>query len=284
MDVERIAVLGLGITGHGIAQVAAQSGFAVSIFDINDEAIHKGMDAIDQSLGRMVKKGKMGSDEVDEVTSRIAHSTNLESAVEGADIVIEAIPEVLDLKKQTFQDMAPSLTPETIIATNTSQFSITDLGSASGRPDRVIGMHWFNPPQIIRLIELVRGLETTDRTLEVIQNLCASFGKETIVCQKDVPGFVTTRMVNVLLAEAYRVVEEGIATPEDVDKAAKLAFNHPMGPLELADFSGLDTALRTATALEAVYGDRYKPTHTMRNLVHAGHLGRKTGRGWHEYG
>jgi 3-hydroxybutyryl-CoA dehydrogenase len=135
----------------------------------------------------------------------------------------------------------------------------------------------------MRLIELVRGLETSDLTLQSIQKLCASFGKETIVCKKDVPGFVTTRMVNALLAEAYRVVEEGVASPEDVDKAAKLAFNHPMGPLELADFSGLDTALRTALALEAIYGERYSPTHTMRNLVKAGHLGRKTGRGWHNY-
>ena len=284
MDVERIAVLGLGIMGHGITQVAAQSGFAVSAFDINDEAIHKGMDAIHQSLDRMVKKGKIVGSVAEEVTSRIIHSKDLLMTVEGADIVIEAIPEVLDLKKQTLRNIAPSLKPETIIATNTSQFSITDLASASGRPDRIIGMHWFNPPQIMRLIELVLGLETADHTLRVIQDLCTSLGKETIVCRKDVPGFVTTRMVNALLAEAYRVVEEGVATPEDVDKAAKLAFNHPMGPLELADFSGLDTALRTATALEVVYGDRYKPTHTMRNLVHAGHLGRKTGRGWHEYG
>jgi 3-hydroxybutyryl-CoA dehydrogenase len=283
MEIKQIAVLGFGIMGHGIAQVAAQSGFQVSAFDISEEAIGKGMDAIGKSLSRMVKKVKLSGDEAEQVTSRIIHSTNLQPTVEDADVVIEAIPEVMELKKETFQEMAPSLKPDTIISTNTSQFSITDLASVTGRPGQVIGMHWFNPPQIMRLIELVRGLETTDQTLGVIQDLCAAFGKETIVCKKDVPGFVTTRMVNVLLAEAYRLVEEGVATPEDVDKAAKLAFNHPMGPLELADFSGLDTALRTATALEVVYGDRYRPTHTMRNLVRAGHLGRKTGQGWHRY-
>jgi len=283
MEIKNIAVLGLGIMGHGIAQVASQSGFEVSAFDISEEAISKGMNAIGKSLSRMVKKGKLSGDEAERVTSRIIPSANLLSTIGNADIMIEAIPEVLELKKQTFQDIAPHLKPEAIIATNTSQFSITDLASVSGRPGLVIGMHWFNPPQVMRLIELVRGLETTDHTLQIIQELCASFGKETIVCKKDVPGFVTTRMVNVLLAEAYRLVEEGVATPEDVDKAAKLAFNHPMGPLELADFSGLDTALRTATALEVVYGDRYRPTHTMRNLVRAGHLGRKTGRGWHHY-
>jgi 3-hydroxybutyryl-CoA dehydrogenase len=283
MEVKRIAVLGLGIMGHGIAQVAAQSGFTVSAFDISGEALGKGMEAINRSLGRMTDKGKISSYEASGAVSRITCSTDLLSVVERADVVIEAIPEVLELKKQTFQKIAPCLKADTIIATNTSQFSITDLASATGRPGLVIGMHWFNPPQVMRLIELVRGLETTDHTLEVIQGLCASFRKETIVCKKDVPGFVTTRMANVLLAEAYRLVEEGVATPEDVDKAAKLAFNHPMGPLELADFSGLDTALRTAAALEAVYGDRYRPTHTMTNLVRAGHLGRKTGRGWHSY-
>jgi len=283
MEIKRIAVLGLGIMGHGIAQVAAQSGLRVSAYDINEKAIENGMEAIKSSLDRLVKKEKLNQSEAENATSRISTSSDLIHCVRNVDVIIEATPEVLDLKKETFKRIAASLKPDTIIATNTSQFSITDLASASGRPDRVIGMHWFNPPQIMRLIELVRGLETTDNTLEVIRNLCTSFGKETIICHKDVPGFVTTRMLNAFLAEAYRVVEEGVATPEDVDKAAKLAFNHPMGPLELADFSGLDTAYRTAKALEAAYGERYRPTHTMRNLVRAGHLGRKTRRGWHPY-
>jgi len=283
MEIKRIAVLGLGIMGHGIAQVAAQSGLQVSAYDINEKAIENGMDAIKSSLARLVKKEKLSQAEAGDATSRISTYSDLIRGVENAEVIIEAIPEVLELKKETFKKIASSLKPDAIIATNTSQFSITDLASASERPDRVIGMHWFNPPQIMRLIELVRGLETTDHTLEVIQDLCASFGKETIICKKDVPGFVTTRMLNAFLAEAYRVVEEGVATPEDVDKAAKLAFNHPMGPLELADFSGLDTAYRTAKALEAAYGERYRPTHTMHNLVLAGHLGRKTKRGWHRY-
>ena len=284
MEIKTISVLGLGIMGHGIAQVAAQSGFRVSAYDINEEAIEKGLGDIRSSLDRQIKKGKISESEAKEILSRINTSISLINAVESAEVIIEAIPEVLELKKETFRKIDGALKPEAIIASNTSQFSITELASVTNRADRVIGMHWFNPPQVMRLVELVCGLESSKSTVETILALCRQFGKETIVCLKDTPGFVTTRILNAFLAEAYRVVEEGIATAEDVDKAAKLAFNHPMGPLELADFSGLDTALRTAMALEAVYGDRYKPTHTMRNLVSAGHLGRKTKRGWHTYG
>ena len=283
MKIKQIAVLGLGIMGHGIAQVAAQSGFKISAHDINEEVINKGLAAIESSLSRLSKKGRMDQTEIREVISRIITSVDLRQSIENADVVIEAIPEVLDLKKETFRKIAKWLKPEAIITSNTSQFSISELASASDRPGRVIGMHWFNPPQIMRLIELVCGLETSDNTLTVIQELCNSFGKDYIVCKKDVPGFITTRMLNAFLAEAYRIVEEGIATPEDIDKAAKLGFNHPMGPLELADFSGLDTALQTAMALEKMYGERYRPTSTLRNLVRAGHLGRKTKRGWHRY-
>jgi len=284
VEIRTISVLGLGIMGHGIAQVAAQSGFQVSAYDINEEVIQKGLNSIRSGLDRQIKKGKISESEAKTIISRIAPSMDLLETVKSAEVVIEAIPEVLEIKKETFRKIDGALKSESIIATNTSQFSITELASVTARADRVIGMHWFNPPQVMRLVELVRGLETSDRTVETILALCRQFGKETIVCLKDTPGFITTRILNAFLAEAYRVVEEGIATAEDVDKAAKLAFNHPMGPLELADFSGLDTALRTAMALEAVYGDRYKPTHTMRNLVSAGHLGRKTKRGWHTYG
>jgi 3-hydroxybutyryl-CoA dehydrogenase len=283
VEIRTISVLGLGIMGHGIAQVAAQSGFQVSAYDIDENAIEKGLGNIRSSLDRQIKKGKISESEAKEILIRINTSMSLSNAVESADVIIEAIPEILELKKEILRKIDGALKPESIIATNTSQFSITELASVTNRPDRFIGMHWFNPPQVMRLIELIRGLETSDNTVNTILALCRRFGKETIVCLKDTPGFVTTRILNAFLAEAYRVVEEGIATPEDVDKAAKLAFNHPMGPLELADFSGLDTALRTAMALEAVYGDRFKPTHTMRNLVQAGHLGRKTGRGWHHY-
>lgn len=283
MEIRTISVLGLGIMGHGIAQVAAQSGFQVSAYDINEEVIQKGLNSIRSGLERQIRKGKISESEGKTIISRIAPSIDLIETVKSAEVVIEAIPEILELKKETFRKIDEALKSESIIATNTSQFSITELASVTTRADRFIGMHWFNPPQVMRLVELVRGLETSDSTVETILTLCRQFGKETIVCLKDTPGFITTRMLNAFLAEAYRVVEEGIATVEDVDKAAKLAFNHPMGPLELADFSGLDTALRTAMALEAVYGDRYKPTHTMRNLVSAGHLGRKTKRGWHPY-
>jgi 3-hydroxybutyryl-CoA dehydrogenase len=283
VDIKTISVLGLGIMGHGIAQVAAQSGFRVLAYDIDEEAIQKGLGNIKSGLDRQIRKGKISESEAKAIMSRIAPSMDLIETVKSAEVIIEAIPEVLELKKETFRKIDGAVKSESIIATNTSQFSITELASATTRPDRVIGMHWFNPPQVMRLVELVRGLETSNSTVETILALYRQFGKETIVCLKDTPGFITTRILNAFLAEAYRIVEEGIATAEDVDKAAKLAFNHPMGPLELADFSGLDTALRTAMALEAVYSERYRPTHTMRNLISAGHLGRKTKRGWHTY-
>jgi 3-hydroxybutyryl-CoA dehydrogenase len=283
MEVRNIAVLGLGIMGHGIAQVSAQSGFNVFAYDINEEAISKGITGVSKSLERMTSKEKISREEADLTLSRLHTSTDLRKVAEQADIVIEAIPEVLDLKKELFRKISSSLRPEVIIASNTSQFSISDLASATDRPDRFIGMHWFNPPQVMRLVEIVRGLETSDATLKTVQDLCGRFGKKTVVCRKDMPGFITTRMINAFLAEAYRIVEEGVATPADVDEAVRLAFNYPMGPLELADFSGLDTALRTTTALAEAYGDHFRPTSTLKNLVRAGHLGRKTGKGWQRY-
>jgi 3-hydroxybutyryl-CoA dehydrogenase len=283
MEIKNIAVLGLGIMGHGIAQVAAQAGFNVFAYDINDEAIDKGISTIRKSLGRMKEKGKIDEAGFDQVLSRINASMDLVQTVKGADLVIEVAPEVIDLKKKIFGDICKVLKPEAIIASNTSQFSISDLASSTDRPDKFIGMHWFNPPQIMRLVELVRGLETSDATLATIQDLCKRFGKTSVVCRKDMPGFITTRMINAFLAEAYRIVEEGVATPADVDEAMRLGFNHPMGPLELADFSGLDTALRTTMNLAEAYGDHFRPTPTFKNLVRAGHLGRKTGKGWHKY-
>jgi 3-hydroxybutyryl-CoA dehydrogenase len=283
MEIRNVTVLGLGIMGHGIAQVAAQSGFNVFAYDINDEAINKGLAAIHKSLERMTSKGKIDEAEAKNTLARIHASADLGKVIESTDFIMEAIPEVIDLKKDLFRKITKSLRPEVIIASNTSQFSISDLASATDRPDRFIGMHWFNPPQVMRLVEIVRGLETSDATLAAAQDLCKRFGKKTVVCRKDMPGFITTRMINAFLAEAYRIVEDGVATPADVDEAVRLAFNYPMGPLELADFSGLDTALRTATSLAEAYGDHFRPTPTFKNLVRAGHLGRKTGKGWHRY-
>lgn len=283
MEIRNVTVLGLGIMGHGIAQVAAQSGFNVFAYGHRQRTIDKGLSSILKSLERMSAKGKIDDAEAKRTLSRIDFSTDLGKVVETTDIIIEAIPEVLDLKKDLFRKVIKSLRSEVIISSSTSQFSISDLASATDRPDRFIGTHWFNPPQVMRLVEIVRGLETSDATLGAVQDLCKHFGKKTVVCQKDMPGFITTRMINAFLAEAYRIVEEGVATPADIDEAVKLAFNYPMGPLELADFSGLDTALRTATSLAEMYGVHFRPTATFINLVRAGHLGRKTGRGWHRY-
>ena len=212
MKIKNITVLGLGIMGHGIAQVSAQSGFSVSAYDINDDAINKGMQNISSSLERMKTKGKIDASEVDQILKKIKTTTDIKVAVKGADVVVEVIPEVLNLKKDTFQKIAQYLKPRTIIASNTSQFSITDLASSTDRPDRFIGMHWFNPPQLMRVIELVRGLRTSEDTLKTIGDLCDRLGKQTVVCLKDAPGFITTRLLNAFFCEAFRIAEEGIAT------------------------------------------------------------------------
>jgi len=197
-------------------------------------------------------------------------------------LVIEAIPENLDLKKATFKDLDGFCRPQTILGSNTSNFSITAIGAVTQRPQKVIGLHYFNPPAMMKLIEVVRGVETSEETLQTALEFAKKSGKETVVC-KDSQGFITSRIINLWLTEAERILEEGIASKEDIDKACRLAFNHPMGPFELADFSGLDTKLYVADALNQSFGDRFRSTQTLRNLVAAGHLGRKRGKGWFEY-
>lgn len=282
MEIQNVAVLGLGIMGNGIAQVAAQSGFSVFAYDISKDAINKGLNNISSSLERLKKKGKIDDNEMTEVLARVKTSTDLSSVVEAADLVIEVAPEVLDLKKDIYRNIAPLLKPDVIITSNTSQFSITELASATDRPDRFIGTHWFNPPPIMKLVEVVRGLETSDETLSIIEDICKRFGKDTVVCQKDTPGFITTRLSIALFSEACRIVEEGVANPSDVDKATRLAFNYPMGPFEVQDFSGLDTTLHVSAALGEMF-DHLRPSATFKNLVRSGRLGRKSGRGWHNY-
>ncbi len=196
--------------------------------------------------------------------------------------MIEAIPEDLDLKKDTFRDLDRFCRPEAILSSNTSNFSITALAAATRRPEKVVGLHYFNPPAMMKLIEIVQGLETSDETLETVLEFARKSGKETVLC-KDSQGFITSRIINLWLTEAERILEEGIATKEDIDKACRLAFNHPMGPFELADFSGLDTKLYVADALNQSFGDRFRSSQTLRTMVAAGHLGRKSGKGWYKY-
>jgi 3-hydroxybutyryl-CoA dehydrogenase len=282
-QIQRVVVVGGGIMGNGIAQVVAQSGLDVTIVDINEQALERAMTRIGRSLERLVKSGKLTQQDADAVRGRIATTTDLESAAAEADHAIETVVEDLDVKREVLGRLDKVLRDDVIIASNTSQFSISVLGAATERPDRVIGSHWFNPPPVMGLIEIIRGLETSDETLATTMALAERYGKRTVVCQKDTPGFITSRLIIALGLEAMRIVEEGIASVEDVNLACQLAFNHAMGPLDTMDFSGLDTALHVAEAMREQYGERFLAPQNLRVLVKSGHLGRKTGRGFSTY-
>lgn len=262
--------------GSGIAQVVAAAGLDVTIVEVDDAAIARGLERIERGLE---KAGDDGS-----ARARIATSTSLEDAAAGADHVIETVIEDIDAKTDVLRRVDAVARQDVIIASNTSQFSISRLAAATGRPDRVIGSHWFNPPPLMQLIEVIRGVETSDATLAATLDLAHRYGKQTIVCQKDTPGFVTSRLIALFMVEAARIVEEGIATVEDVDLACKLGFGHAMGPLTTADLSGLDVLQHVADNLRENYGERFLVPQNVRALVAAGHLGRKTGRGLRDYG
>lgn len=282
MEIKRIAVLGSGIMGHGISQVSAAAGYEVTMRDVEDQFLQQAMANMEKSLNRMAKAGKMPLEEIPNILGRVKTTTDLQKAVQDADLVIEAIPENLDLKKATFKDLDRFCRPEAILSTNTSNFSITVIAAVTQRPEKVVGLHYFNPPAMMKLIEVVRGLETSDETLDTVLDFARKSGKELVLC-KDSQGFITSRIINLWVTEAERILEEGIATKEDIDKACRLAFNHPMGPFELADLTGLDTKLYVADALNQSFGDRFRSSQTLRNLVAAKHLGRKSGKGWYKY-
>ncbi len=280
-EIKVIGVMGAGIMGSGIAQVAAMRQYYVVVGDISDQVNNSARDNIAKSLIKLSEKGRL-PEPPDEVLKRITWHTDLD-AFKQVDCLIEAVPEVMEIKRTILKDLDGICPDHAIFASNTSQFSITSLAASTRRRDLFIGMHWFNPPVIMKLIEVVRGIETSSETLEATLSLCESLGKEAVVCQKDTPGFITTRMLSLWGAEALRILEEGIATAQDIDKACRLGFNHPMGPFELSDFSGLDTSLRARQNLFEAYGERYRPGQTLKNLVNAGHLGRKTRRGFFTY-
>ena len=261
--------------GSGIAQVVAGAGLDVTVVELDEAALERGLGRIERGLERAGDDGT--------VRARISGSTALEDAVAEADHVIETVVEVFDVKCDVLRRADAAAREDVILASNTSQFSISRLAAATERPDRVIGSHWFNPPARMELIEIVRGLETSDATLATTVELAQRYGKQTIVCQRDTPGFVTSRLIALFMIEAARIVEEGIATPEDVDLACKLGFGHAMGPLATADLSGLDVLERVADNLREHYGDRFLVPQGVRARVAAGQLGRKTGRGMHDY-
>jgi 3-hydroxybutyryl-CoA dehydrogenase len=284
-SIQRVAVVGGGgLMGSGIAQVVARSGLEVTLVEVDESALTRGLERIRRGYDRVVAKGRAPASELDEAFARISTSTDLEATGAAADHIIESVIEDIQVKTDVLARLDRVCREEVVFASNTSQFSISSLGAATNRPDRVIGSHWFNPPPVMNLIELVRGVETSDETLALALGLAGRYGRETIVCNKDTQGFITSRLIVMLMVEAARIVDEGIASIEDVNKACVLAFNHAQGPLDTADLSGLDTVQRVSSGLVEHYGDRFRTPQNLRALVAAGHYGRKTGRGFTDYG
>jgi len=281
MEDRNIAIIGSGIMGSGIAQVAAMSGYPVVIRDISDSLLAKGRSKVKESLERMGKKGKLDEKEQEEILNSIRWTKELADC-SNADVVIEAISEDPEAKKSLYRELDDIVSGNTIIATNTSSISISLLASSISKPERFIGMHWFNPAVIMKLIEIVKGIQTSEETVSSILEMSKRMKKETIVCL-DSQGFVTTRVLLALRLECYRIYEEGIASKEDIDKALRLAFGHPMGQFELADFSGLDIEVNAIKGMVEIYGERFRPPQCFLNLVRAGRLGRKTSHGWYDY-
>ncbi len=282
MEIKNVVVVGAGQMGNGIAQLALQSGFMVTMVDITEDIIKRGVKIIEANLERQVKKGKMGEEEKVGILKRLNTTPNL-SSIKDPDVVIEAVSEDEDIKKRIFAQLDEIYPQRTILASNTSSIPITKLGAATKRPEKVVGMHFMYPVPVMKLVEIVRGYLTSSDTLEEIQKLAEDMGKETIIA-RDFPGFTSTRLGVVLWNEAFWMVYEGQGTPEDIDKAARLGSNHPMGPLELADFVGLDTALSILKVLYEGFGNpRYFPCPLLTQMVQARHLGRKSGKGFYEY-
>ena len=286
-DVKVIGVVGAGVMGHGIAQVAARSGYEVVMVDISDEVLKKAIEMIESGpfgLKKLVEKGKMSEDEAKAVLERIKTSTSLES-LKDADFIIEAVTENADLKKKIFADLDRMCKPETIIASNTSAIMISDLATAVERKDKFIGMHWFNPAPVMKLIEIIRGSLTSDETFNLTVELSKKFGKIPIEAG-DGPGFFTTRFINTWLVEAVRLFEMGIGGIKEIDEMCKLAFGFPMGPFELMDLIGLDTALHIAEYLyKETQEKHYAPPITLKKLVLSGYIGKKPGSrgGWYDF-
>jgi len=284
MEIKKVAVLGAGLMGHGITQVAAQTAqYEVYMRDIKQEFIDNGMKMINDSLQRFLKKGEMTEADINQILNRIHPTLDLKEAVADADLIIEAVTENPELKKKVLAEADTLAKPEAIIATNTSSISISELASATHRPEKFAGMHFFNPPQLMKLIEIIRGAKTTDETVNVIVEVSKKMGKEPVVVKKDVAGFVVNRILIPALNEAVALVDEGVATPEDIDKAIKLGLNWPMGPLTLLDYVGLDTTLAITEVLVKELDPKYQANPLLRQMVRAGLLGRKSGKGFYDW-
>lgn len=275
-------VIGAGQMGAGIAQVFAEAEFDVILYDLEEEIVKKGLNKIVNSLHRQVEKGKMTVARREEVIKNISTSTLLQSA-KNADLIIEAVIENIAVKSKVFEELDKTAPEHAILASNTSSLSITEIASATNRPEKVIGMHFMNPVPVMKLVEIIRGLETADIVYEVIEELTKKINKVPVEVN-DYPGFVTNRILMPMINEAIYTLSEGVATKEAIDEVMKLGMNHPMGPLTLADFIGLDTCLYIMETLHSGFGDdKYRPCPLLRKYVKAGRLGRKSGRGFYTY-
>ncbi|MAV95275.1 MAG: 3-hydroxybutyryl-CoA dehydrogenase [Euryarchaeota archaeon] len=282
MTVGKIGVLGAGQMGAGIAQVASCSGYAVTMVDIDENAVDRGMDSIQSSLQRIVSKGRMELKDSEAAMDLITLSTD-RSDFSDCDLVVEAIPEILQLKLEVFTELDAICHEDTILATNTSSISIDSIAKATNRPDRVIGMHFMNPVPIMKLVEVINGPETLAAVTEAVISVAGSMGKVPLLCN-DSPGFVSNRILCPMINEAILTLEEGVAEPEAIDGIMKLGMNHPIGPLALADLIGLDTVLHIMRVLHEGFGnDKYEPASLLVSMVAKGNLGRKTGKGFFKY-
>ncbi len=282
MDLNTVGVVGCGLMGSGIAEVCARAGYRVVVREISEALLRSGLNRIEKSLGKAVTRGKIGQGQADQTLGRIRGTTALDDLAD-CDLVVEAAIENMSLKKEIFAELDQILPPHAILASNTSSLCITEMASATGRGDKILGIHFFNPVPVMPLIEFVRTILTSDETMAIAHEFGASLDK-TMVTAKDTPGFIVNRLLIPYLLQAVQVYEDGLATREDIDTAIKLGLAHPMGPLTLLDFVGLDTTLFIADAMYDEYKDpRYAAPPLLRRMVLAGHMGRKSGKGFYDY-
>ncbi len=281
MDVKKIMVLGAGLMGRGIAQVSAQGGYETDLYDVSEQALQAAMEVIKKNLSVGVTKGKLTQEAMDAALEKLNPTMDFNKTAQ-AQVVIETVPEVMEIKWDTYKKINGICPEGTVIASNTSAMSITELASVVKRTDKFIGMHFFNPVHLMRLVEIIKGLETSDETVQVIAEIAKNMGKVPAVVN-DFPGFITSRMNAAIGLEAFRMLEQGVASARDIDNAIKLGLNHPMGPFEMIDLVGLDTRLRICDYLCSTLGEMYRPSATHRKYVAAGRLGRKVGKGIYDY-
>lgn len=279
---ENVTVFGAGTMGRGIAHVAALGGYNVVLSDVSEDILRQALKVVQKNMEKGIDRGKLTRPAMDAALDRIVLETDLEKAAKGADLVIEAIIEALDVKLELFRKLDDICKKETIFATNTSALSITELAAVTRRSDRFVGTHFFNPVHIMRLVEIVRGLETSDDTVDCVAAVIQGMGKESVIVT-DSPGFVTSRISVMIGNEAFYMLQEGVASAEDIDKAIKLGLNHPMGPFELVDLVGLDIRLNVLKDLHHRLGEKFRPCPLLEKYVNAGYLGRKVGRGVYKY-